>query len=136
MLLQGGMISILATLMVVAGCTNGGGDLAMAGVDFAKCSLAEGVKCTQKAPPGTTMEKVAVTAEGDAIRVLGTLNSAAECENFASHAKTHWPDYMVQAVVNNTVVNPYGGPKLEKEVKAACSMPPPYHVSLTVAKAL
>jgi hypothetical protein len=130
------VVSTLVSAFALAGCTNDGGKLALASGDFAQCSLAQGEHCTLRAPEGTAVEKASVAAIDDAIRVDAKLTSSDQCEGYARNAAGHWPGYIAQAVVNHTVVAAYGVPKpIEVAVKAACEMPPPYHVSLTVAKA-
>ncbi|MDK6080368.1 hypothetical protein [Massilia varians] len=130
------LTAILISSIVISGCTNEGGKLAKASGDFAQCTLEQGTQCSLQAPEGTTFDKASVAAMDDAIRVNAKLNEPGHCEAYARNAVGRWPGYIAQAVVNHTVVAAYGQPiPSEIGLKAACEMPPPYNVSLTVAKA-
>jgi len=131
------VLSLLASLFLLSGCTNEGGKLAETSGEFAHCSLAQGDRCTLQAPNGTLVEKTSVTALNDAIVVKAKLEDPAQCEAYARNAVGHWPGYVAQAVVNHAVVAAYGESKpSEWGIKVTCKeMPPPYHITLTVAKA-
>lgn len=121
-------------VLVLAGCTNEGGQFAEASTYYALCRLAEGERCDMPIPNGATVETASVVTTGDAVRVSGVLHSQEECENYASKAKARSPGYVLQAVVNQTAVAPYGYGPLKSEIQSACATAP-YNVSLTVAMA-
>ena len=124
----------LTVAFVLAGCMDGGSVLAEESSKYAICTLDEGKNCHAQAPSGAEVEKAALMADGDAIRVLSTLSSQSECEGFAAHAKSRSPKYVAQAMVNDTVVTPYGEMPHGPSIQTACAKPP-FRVSLTVAKA-
>lgn len=132
-------MGFVATLLVVAaavsGCKNAGGELAQASRAYAQCQLAEGKGCTLAAPPGTTAETTGLTTPGDAVRVSGEVARVEDCLSFAANARPERAAYLVQAVINGTVVTPYGEMKpVPSAVDSACAQAP-YRVSLTLAKA-
>jgi hypothetical protein len=124
----------LTVALMLAGCTDEGSVLAEESSKYAICTLDEGQDCHVQAPTGVKVERTALTADGDAIRVLSTVSSRSDCEGFATHAKPRSPKYVAQAVVNDTVVTPYGEMPHGPSVQTACATPP-YRVALTVAKA-
>jgi hypothetical protein len=125
----------LAATVTLSGCMDAGSVLAEESGKFGICALDQGQNCQVHSPDGTKVEKASVASTNDAVRILGAVSTASECEGFAAHAKSHSPKHIAQATINNIVVMPYGevmphGPS----VKTACATPP-YNVSLTVAKA-
>ncbi|MEN7527631.1 MULTISPECIES: hypothetical protein [unclassified Cupriavidus] len=127
------VVTLTMAALGVSGCSDAGWELAMASVAFAQCRLEEGAACQKQPPAGTTFQAATLTRSGDAVRVRGVLKDPAACESFVRNARPLRPDVVVQAVVNNTVVKPYGDAPLERSITSACATGP-YDVSVTVGK--
>jgi hypothetical protein len=127
--------SLVLATMVLTGCDNAGSKLAKASNAFGQCQLSQGSSCQLQPPEGTTVKQTSVTATDDAVLISATLHDKQDCERYAWNASSPSKAFVMQAVVNGTVVAPFGFPALANQVDIECAKAPPFAVSVTVAKA-